>query len=210
MNKIVFLGPPGAGKGTVAKTLSAHLGIPHISTGDIIREAIASENKLGLEVKAIVESGKLLSDDLTLELVKKRFAQDDLNKGYILDGFPRTLAQARAFYEIESLDFVIFFDVDEKVLVERLSGRRLHKASGRIYHTVYNPPKVEGKDDLTGEDLIIRKDDEKESVLKRMEVYRELTYPVLSFYKEKNKDLVKTVDASLSVEEVYLKVKSFF
>ena len=183
--KLVFLGPPGAGKGTSASRLSAHLGIPHISTGDIIRAAIRNQTGLGVKVKSIVEKGDLVPDDLTIELVKDRLAQKDAEKGFILDGFPRTVAQADALEHIAAPDRVINFVLDDDEIIKRLSGRRIHKPSGRTYHVLFSPPKVEGRDDVTGEALITRPDDEPDAISHSLEVYRSQTQPLIEYYRKK-------------------------
>jgi adenylate kinase len=184
--KLVFLGPPGAGKGTMASRLSRHMNIPHISTGDIIRAAIRNETELGNQVKDIVEGGGLVPDDLTIELVEERLKFDDTREGYILDGFPRTIVQAEALENMEKIDHVINFELSDEEIIRRLSGRRVHKPTGRTYHVMFNPPKVEGKDDVTGEDLIIRPDDREEAVAKRLSIYREQTEPLIQYYQKKS------------------------
>lgn len=198
--KLVFLGPPGAGKGTLAKGIADQLGIPHISTGDIIRGAIASGSDLGKKVKDIVDSGALVPDGLTIALVDKRLKEADAKKGFILDGFPRTVAQADALASMTQLEKVISFEIAEQEIVRRLSGRRFHIASGRSYHVEFNPPKVEGKDDVTGEDLIIRKDDQKEAIEKRLEVYKAQTAPLIEYYTKAG--LLVSLDASPAPETV--------
>ncbi|MDY2946869.1 MAG: adenylate kinase, partial [Mannheimia varigena] len=164
--KVILLGAPGAGKGTQAQFIMNKFGIPQISTGDMFRAAIKEGTELGKQAKALMDEGKLVPDELTVALVKDRIAQPDCAKGFLLDGFPRTIPQADALKESGvKIDLVLEFDVADEVIVERMSGRRVHQPSGRTYHVVYNPPKVEGKDDVTGEDLIIRPDDKAETVL---------------------------------------------
>ena len=158
-------------------------GIPQISTGDMLRAAVKAGTELGLQAKAIMDAGQLVTDELIISLVKERIAQEDCRNGFLLDGFPRTIPQADAMKEAGiDVDFVLEFDVPDQVIVERMSGRRVHPASGRVYHVVYNPPKVEGKDDVTGEDLIIRADDEAETVRKRLAIYHEQTEPLVAYY----------------------------
>ena len=160
--KIILLGAPGAGKGTQAQFIMNKFGIPQISTGDMLRAAIKAETDLGKQAKTLMDEGKLVPDDLIIALVQERVSQPDCAKGFLLDGFPRTIPQADALKTAGiHIDYVLEFDVPDEIIVERMSGRRVHLASGRTYHVVYNPPKVEGKDDITGEDLVIRPDDKK-------------------------------------------------
>ncbi|MGL4927025.1 MAG: adenylate kinase [Plesiomonas shigelloides] len=181
--RIILLGAPGAGKGTQAQFIMEKFGIPQISTGDMLRAAVKAGTELGLQAKAIMDAGQLVTDELIISLVKERIAQEDCRNGFLLDGFPRTIPQADAMKEAGiDVDFVLEFDVPDQVIVERMSGRRVHPASGRVYHVVYNPPKVEGKDDVTGEDLIIRADDEAETVRKRLAIYHEQTEPLVAYY----------------------------
>lgn len=182
--RIILLGAPGAGKGTQAQFLMGKFGIPQISTGDMLRAAIKAGTELGLAAKKVMDEGKLVSDELIIGLVKERIAQPDCAKGFLLDGFPRTIPQADAMKENGiRVDHVIEFDVPDDVIVERMSGRRVHPASGRVYHVQYNPPKVEGKDDQTGEDLVIRDDDKEETVRKRLAIYHEQTKPLVDYYR---------------------------
>ncbi|MGL4270606.1 MAG: adenylate kinase [Plesiomonas sp.] len=181
--RIILLGAPGAGKGTQAQFIMEKYGIPQISTGDMLRAAVKAGTELGLQAKAIMDAGQLVTDELIISLVKERIAQEDCRNGFLLDGFPRTIPQADAMKDAGiDVDFVLEFDVPDQVIVERMSGRRVHPASGRVYHVVYNPPKVEGKDDVTGEDLIIRADDEAETVRKRLAIYHEQTEPLVAYY----------------------------
>lgn len=183
--KIILLGAPGAGKGTQAQFMMKKFGIPQISTGDMFRAAIKEGTELGKQAKALMDEGKLVPDELTVALVKDRIAQPDCANGFLLDGFPRTIPQADALKEAGvKIDFVLEFDVADSVIVERMSGRRVHQPSGRTYHVVYNPPKVEGKDDVTGEDLIIRQDDKPETVLDRLAIYHKQTKPLIAYYTE--------------------------
>lgn len=181
--KIILLGAPGAGKGTQAQFMMKKFGIPQISTGDMFRAAIKEGTELGKQAKALMDEGKLVPDELTVALVKDRIAQPDCANGFLLDGFPRTLPQADALKDAGvKIDFVLEFDVADEVIVERMSGRRVHQPSGRTYHVVYNPPKVEGKDDITGEELIIRQDDKPETVLERLAIYHNQTKPLIAYY----------------------------
>jgi adenylate kinase len=205
--RIILLGPPGAGKGTQAKFISEKLNIPEISTGNMLREAASTGIGLGAKVKAIMDSGALVPDDLMIELVRHRVSKPDCKKGFLLDGFPRTLAQARALSAIIPMNLVLEIKVDEEEIIHRVSGRRVHVASGRTYHVDYNAPKIPGKDDLTGEPLIQREDDKEEVVRRRLEVYKKLTYPLVAYYQElAAKDPSKinyyTVNGMLPVDQV--------
>ncbi|RCU48914.1 MULTISPECIES: adenylate kinase [Corallincola] len=181
--RIILLGAPGAGKGTQAQFIMNKYGIPQISTGDMLRAAVKAGTPLGLEAKKVMDAGQLVSDELIIGLVKERVAQDDCEKGFLLDGFPRTIPQADAMAENGiDVDFVVEFDVPDDVIVDRMGGRRVHPGSGRVYHTVYNPPKVEGKDDVTGDDLVIRPDDEESTVRKRLGIYHDQTAPLIAYY----------------------------
>ncbi|OOF20791.1 adenylate kinase [Salinivibrio sp. IB574] len=183
--RIILLGAPGAGKGTQAQFIMEKYGIPQISTGDMLRAAIKAGTELGKQAKAVIDAGELVSDDIILGLVKERISQDDCAKGFLLDGFPRTIPQADGLKEIGvAIDYVLEFDVPDDVIVERMSGRRAHLASGRTYHLVYNPPKVEGKDDVTGEELVVRDDDKEETVRARLKVYHDQTAPLIAYYKK--------------------------
>tara|TARA_R110002126_G_scaffold33382_42_gene104631 strand:+ start:9785 stop:10429 length:645 start_codon:yes stop_codon:yes gene_type:complete len=183
--RIILLGAPGAGKGTQAQFLMSKYGIPQISTGDMLRSAIKEGTALGLAAKQVMDAGQLVSDDIIIGLVKERIAKDDCSKGFLLDGFPRTIPQADAMKENGVVvDHVIEFDVPDDVIVERMSGRRVHPASGRVYHLTYNPPKVAGKDDETGEELIIRADDVEATVRKRLAIYHEQTELLVGYYRK--------------------------
>lgn len=181
--RLILLGAPGAGKGTQATFIRELYGIPQISTGDMLRAAVAAGTPLGLEAKKVMESGGLVSDELIINLVKDRLKQPDCEKGYLFDGFPRTIGQAEAMKEAGiAIDYVVEIDVPDDVIVARMSGRRVHPASGRTYHIEFYPPKVEGKDDVTGEDLIIRDDDKEETVKKRLAVYHDQTEVLVDYY----------------------------
>lgn len=204
--RIILLGAPGAGKGTQAQFLMNKYGIPQISTGDMLRAAIKEGTDLGLAAKKIMDAGQLVSDDLIIGLVKERVAKADCAKGFLLDGFPRTIPQADAMQDAGiSVDHVIEFDVADEVIVERMSGRRVHPASGRVYHLVYNPPKEAGKDDETGEELVIRADDIEETVRKRLAIYHEQTKPLVGYYRQaaaENKTQYHHIDGTQPVEQV--------
>lgn len=183
--RIILLGAPGAGKGTQAQFITEKFGIPQISTGDMLRAAVKEGTPLGLEAKDIMAAGKLVSDDLIIALVKERIAQPDCAKGFLFDGFPRTIPQAQALLDADvAIDNVLEIAVDDEEIVKRLSGRRVHEGSGRVYHVIYNPPKVEGKDDVTGDTLVQRADDTEETVRNRLKVYHEQTAPLVGFYRE--------------------------
>lgn len=183
--RIILLGAPGAGKGTQAKHIMELFAIPQISTGDMLRSAIKEGTELGLKVKDVMASGGLVSDQLIIDLVKERIAQDDCKNGFLFDGFPRTIPQAQALADANiPIDHVVDFHVDDEEIVSRLSGRRVHADSGRIYHIQYNPPKQAGLDDITGEPLIQRPDDEEGTVRKRLAVYHEQTEPLIDFYRD--------------------------
>jgi len=183
--RLILLGPPGAGKGTQAGFIKERFGIPQISTGDMLRAAVREGTPLGVEAKKVMDSGGLVSDDIIIGLVKDRLTQPDCANGYMFDGFPRTIPQADAMKDARvALDFVLVIEVDDSEIIERMSGRRVHPASGRTYHVKYNPPKVAGKDDVTGEDLIQRDDDREETVKKRLEVYHAQTKPLVEYYSQ--------------------------
>ncbi|MDB5819984.1 MAG: adenylate kinase [Rhizobacter sp.] len=183
--RLILLGPPGAGKGTQAAFICKRFGIPQISTGDMLRAAVKAGTEMGLAAKAVMDSGGLVGDDIIIGLVKERIAQPDCTNGFLFDGFPRTLPQADAMKEAGvHLDYVLEIDVPDESIVERMSGRRMHISSGRTYHVKFNPPKVEGKDDVTGEDLIQREDDHEATVLKRLDVYKAQTRPLVDYYSE--------------------------
>jgi len=183
--RIILLGAPGAGKGTQAQILKDKFSIPQIATGDMLRAAIKANTKLGLEAKQYMDRGTLVPDMLIIELVKVRIQDQDCKQGFLLDGFPRTIPQAEAMKQASiSIDIVIEIDVPDNIIVDRLSGRRTHLASGRIYHIQNNPPKIKDKDDITGEPLVQRDDDKKDTILKRLDVYHSQTKPLVDYYKK--------------------------
>lgn len=182
--RIILLGPPGAGKGTQAQFITEKYGIPQISTGDMLRAAVKAGSELGLKVKNIMSSGGLVSDELIIALVEERIQQDDCRNGFLFDGFPRTIPQAEALQSIGiALDYVIEIHVDDDAIVSRMSGRRVHAGSGRVYHVEYNPPQQEGVDDISGEALLQREDDREETVRHRLSIYHEQTKPLVAFYQ---------------------------
>ena len=181
--KLILLGPPGAGKGTQAAFICQKYGIPQISTGDMLRAAVKAGTPLGLQAKAVMDSGALVSDDIIIGLVKERIVQPDCANGFLFDGFPRTIPQAEAMKDAGvKLDYVLEIDVPFDAIIERMSGRRSHPASGRTYHVKFNPPKTEGVDDITGEPLVQRDDDKEETVKKRLDVYSQQTRPLVDYY----------------------------
>ena len=183
--RLILIGPPGAGKGTQANFITSKYGIPQISTGDMLRAAIKAGSPLGVAAKMVMNQGALVSDDIIIGLVKERLKQPDCQRGYLFDGFPRTIPQAEAMRAAGvKLDFVLEIDVPDEEIVARMSGRRVHMASGRTYHVKFNPPKVQGKDDATGEPLIQRDDDKAETVRKRLQVYHSQTEPLVAYYSK--------------------------
>jgi len=182
--RLILLGGPGAGKGTQANLIKEHYSIPQISTGDMLRAAVKAGTELGLKAKAVMESGGLVPDDVIIGLVKERIEAPDCKKGFLFDGFPRTIPQADAMKDAGvAIDAVVDIDVPDAEIIKRMSGRRVHLASGRTYHVIFNPPKEEGKDDVTGEPLIQREDDQEETVRKRLEVYHAQTEPLIGYYR---------------------------
>lgn len=210
--RIILLGAPGAGKGTQAQYLMGKYGIPQISTGDMLRAAIKAGTELGNAAKRVMDEGKLVSDELIIGLVKERIAQDDCKGGFLLDGFPRTIPQADAMKEAGiKVDHVIEFDVPDEVIVERMAGRRVHPASGRVYHLQYNPPQNDGKDDETGEDLVIRVDDQEDTVRHRLGVYHEQTKPLVDYYQAEasaNNCQYHKIDGTKAVDVVSAQLSS--
>ncbi|MDC1144831.1 adenylate kinase [Porticoccaceae bacterium] len=183
--KLILLGPPGAGKGTQAQFITEKYGVPQISTGDMLRAAVKAESELGLQVKDIMTSGGLVSDDLIIALVKERIQQDDCINGFLFDGFPRTIPQAQALVDANiDIQYVIEIAVDDDEIVSRLSGRRVHESSGRVYHVKHNPPQKAGIDNETGEPLIQREDDQESTVRNRLNIYHQQTKPLVNFYTD--------------------------
>jgi len=205
--KMVFLGPPGAGKGTIAVRAKEYYNIPHISTGDLFRNNIKNKTELGKQVEAIMASGSLVPDSVTIAMVEDRIAQPDCEKGFILDGFPRTIPQAEALAKMTELDAVVNFVIPDEDIIERLSGRRLCPSNGNSYHIKFHPPKVEGKDDDTGEDLIQRDDDKPEAIQHRLEVYAAQTEPLIKWYSDRG--LIRNVHTSnsMSPDKVFEETK---
>ena len=204
--KILLIGPPGVGKGTQAKKLVSKFNIPQISTGDILRAHVKEMTSLGKKARHAMNNGELVPDDIILNMMKDRLTQADCTNGYILDGFPRTIPQAKGLDKIlnkldSPLDNVIVIQVDDRVIIERMSGRRVHSSSGRIYHIKYDPPEIKDIDDITGESLITRPDDIKETVKKRLMIYHDLTSPLIKFYSNKNQ-LIR-VDGSQDIDDVF-------
>lgn len=198
---LVFLGPPGAGKGTMAVRVAEHFGIPHISTGDIFRANIKGQTELGKKVKAILDAGNLVPDELTIDLVKDRLAKPDAQGGYILDGFPRTIPQADALAGFSTVAKALNFVLVDEEVVKRLSGRRVHPGSGRTYHVLFSPPKVADVDDVTGEPLVIRPDDQEDAIRNRLEVYRKQTEPLIEYYQSRN--LLVDIDSAPAPDAVF-------
>ena len=183
--RLILLGAPGAGKGTQAAFICQKFAIPQISTGDMLRAAVKADTPLGIAAKKIMDAGGLVSDDIIIGLVKDRLTQPDCHKGYLFDGFPRTIPQAQAMRDAAvPIDYVLEIDVPFEAIIERMSGRRVHPASGRTYHVKFNPPKVDGKDDVTGEPLIQRDDDQEATVKKRLQVYTDQTRPLVDYYSK--------------------------
>lgn len=211
--KVILLGPPGAGKGTQAQFICKKFNIPQVSTGDMLRAAVASGSDMGRELKSIMGSGQLVPDDLIIKAVEARISQPDCGNGFLLDGFPRTLPQAEALSKTVGMDCVIEIGVDFEEIIHRMSGRRVHPGSGRTYHVDYNPPKTQGKDDMTGEDLILREDDKEDVVRHRLSVYQELTEPLVAYYSavsNQNPNELKyaKVNGMQKVEKVWAEVES--
>ena len=204
--KIVLLGPPGAGKGTQAKSISNRYSIPHISTGDIFRKNISENTPLGIKAKSYMDNGQLVPDEVTINMVKDRLQQDDCKNGYLLDGFPRTVHQAEALDNFltereESIDTALLIEVPKEFILERMTGRRVCPSCGASYHIKFNPPTNDGKCDLCGSDVIQRKDDTEETVKERLDVYENQTQPLIDFYK--NKKQLSVVDGTQAINEVF-------
>ena len=207
--KILLIGPPGGGKGTQAKKISSKYNIPQISTGDMLREHVKNLSPLGIQAKEFMDSGELVPDNLILEMMKKKLSDNECQNGYILDGFPRTLPQAEGLDKIldqinSKLNKVIIIEVNDNAIIDRMSGRRVHKNSGRIYHIKFNPPKNEGLDDITNEPLSIRKDDKKETVKNRLEIYHDITKPLINYYNKKN--ILFKVNGEDEIDNVFLNI----
>jgi adenylate kinase len=201
--RLILLGPPGAGKGTQAAYIKDRFGIPQISTGDMLRAAVKAGTPLGLAAKKVMDSGQLVSDDIIIGLVQERLKAPDCAKGYLFDGFPRTIPQAEAMKAAGvRLDFVLEIDVPDEEIIVRMSGRRVHAASGRTYHVRFNPPKAEGRDDATGEPLIQRDDDREETVKKRLEVYRAQTRPLVDYYGKLPGVKYRKISGTGSVDQI--------
>jgi adenylate kinase len=201
--RLILLGPPGAGKGTQANFIREKFGIPQISTGDMLRAARAAGTPLGIQAGKIMDAGQLVSDDIIIGLVKERLKQRDCARGYLFDGFPRTIPQAEALKkENVAIDYVLEIDVPDEEIINRMSGRRVHPASGRVYHVKFNPPKAEGRDDVTGEPLVQRDDDREETVRKRLEIYRAQTRPLVEYYNRLAAAKYRKISGLGSVEEV--------
>ncbi len=197
--KLILLGPPGAGKGTQARMICEKYGIPQISTGDILRAAVGAKTLLGIEAKKVMDAGELVSDELILQLVQDYISESDCIAGYLFDGFPRTIAQAEGMKKMGiDVDFVLELQVDDDEIIERMSGRRIHPASGRVYHVKFNPPKTENQDNETGEALIQRDDDAEHIVRKRLDIYHQQTAPLIDYYSSSE-------DESLETYPVYIK-----
>lgn len=205
MPRIAFLGPPGAGKGTQASTLAAELGIPHLSTGDLLRAAVAARTPLGTEAGGYMSAGRLVPDDLVIRVLEERFGLPDARPGFLLDGFPRTLAQAERLETVAPLERVVFFDVPESALVDRLSSRRVCPACQTVYNLASRPPRAPGRCDRDGTELVQRPDDRPEAVATRLAVYAETTAPLVEFYRARG--ILRTVDASGSLDEVRRRVR---
>tara|TARA_B100001142_G_C14317021_1_gene648852 strand:- start:1117 stop:1764 length:648 start_codon:yes stop_codon:yes gene_type:complete len=204
--KILLLGPPGGGKGTQSKLLVSKFNIPQISTGDILREHVKEETQLGIEAKQYMQNGELVPDNLILDMIKERLLKNDCNKGYILDGFPRTIPQAEGLDRIleklnQKLDKIVVLDVKDNDIIKRMSGRRMHMESGRVYHIEFNPPKNEGLDDVTNDKLIIRKDDQPDTVKKRLSIYHKTTKPLIEYYDSKN--IVFSIKGNKKIEDIH-------
>lgn len=204
--KIVLLGPPGAGKGTQAKSICNRYGIPHISTGDIFRKHISEKTPLGIEAKKSIDKGELVSDEITIELVEQRLLESDAKEGFLLDGFPRTVVQAKALEKFLGnralkLDTALLIDVSRDFIIERMSGRRVCTSCGASYHNKFNPPHLQGRCDICGSEIIQRKDDEERTVRDRLDIYDQQTQPLIDYYK--NKNLLAIVDGTQAINDVF-------
>jgi adenylate kinase len=201
--RVILLGPPGAGKGTLANAICEKFGIPQISTGDMLRAEIKAGTPLGKQAKKVIDAGQLVSDDIITSLVRERLKRPDSRRGYLFDGFPRTIPQAEAInHEGVAIDHVLEIDVPDEEIIMRMSGRRVHPGSGRVYHVKFNPPKVEGRDDVTGEPLVQREDDREDTVRERLEVYRAQTRPLIDYYRRRAGGKYRRISGRGSVEDV--------
>jgi adenylate kinase len=201
--RLILLGPPGAGKGTQAQFICEHFGIPQISTGDMLRAAIKAGTPLGQQAKRVMDAGQLVSDDIITRLVRERLRQPDCERGYLFDGFPRTIPQAEAIdREGVEIDHILEIDVPDEEIIMRMSGRRVHPGSGRVYHVKFNPPKAQGRDDATGEALVQREDDRENTVRNRLEVYRAQTRPLIDYYQRHAVGKYRRISGRGSVEDV--------
>ena len=206
---IILLGAPGAGKGTQASFLNSHYEIPQISTGDMLRAAVSNQTELGIEAKNFMDEGKLVPDALIINLVKERISHEDCKNGFMLDGFPRTINQAIAIEDAQiQSDYVVSISVPDEIIIERLSGRRVHPSSGRTYHIKFNPPKNDNKDDVTNEELIIRDDDKKETIMTRLKNYHEATKPLEDFYRNKPSLNFIDIDGTHEIDSINLFLKN--
>ena len=213
---IILLGPPGAGKGTQAKRIESHFNIPQISTGDMLRAAIKSGSNTGKKLKEILDVGQLVSDDFIMQIVKERLLQQDCQNGFMLDGVPRTIGQADAFKKLGiDIGYIIEITLDDDIIIKRMSGRRIHEASGRTYHIDNNPPKTQDQDDITGEPLIQREDDKAQTVKKRLDVYHTQTAPLIAYYQEFDglkqglkKPIYVRIDGNQAVDQVTQRIFS--
>ncbi len=208
--RLIFLGAPGSGKGTQAQKLIKELNIVQLSTGDMLRAAVAAGTEVGKVAKAAMDAGQLVADDVVVAIIRDRIKEPDCANGYLLDGFPRTIVQAEKLDEMlqengQGIDRVVSLEVDESLIVKRVTGRRIHRSSGRTYHIEFNPPKVEGKDDVTGEDLIHRKDDTEEVIQQRLTAYNEQTAPLVDYYKKSG--VLKSVDGVGDIDAIYQRIK---
>lgn len=206
--KIILLGAPGSGKGTQSSLIEEKFNIPKISTGDMLRQAIKDKTKIGSQVAQIIASGQLVSDEVVIDLLKERLSKPDCKNGYILDGFPRTATQAKSLANNNiDINFIIELKADKEEIIKRISGRRIHKESGRTYHIKYNPPKQEGLDDITQEKLITRKDDEKETVINRIKIYEQESAQMINYYKEINQKIIQ-IDGNKTAQEINSEINS--
>ncbi len=210
---IILLGPPGSGKGTQAKNITSEYGYVQLSTGDMLRSGYCSDSKIGRELKALMDGGNLVSDEIVIGIVEERIFQNESATGYMLDGFPRNKAQAKKLDAMlagknQQIDLVLRLLVDDEILVQRIAGRRFHLESGRSYHVEFNPPEISGKDDLTGEYLVQRADDNEDVIKSRLEIYREQTEPLVKYYEEKS--VLVSIDGLGTPDEIFARIKTSF